>query len=752
MEPDNWHKQGPGELVLQNGRQAGARRPLGAVTTFIGRAPNCDVRLNVDGVEPLHCLLVVGAGAVHLRDLNSAKGTFVNGDRVENAPLRNGDLLKVGPFQFRVELATVPESIVDHTPLEESREALRIQAAAVAAQQVALEEEEARLQQRRHDLQQQEEQLAAHLDEKQRQVQLWSDFTQSERENWRKEKLEQEKILAQLEADLQQAQQDLARDHQKLTKERQHIQLVHQRLRKRWQQNWSAEKEKYQKQAKKLQADTLALEDRQRALAEREAAFHQVVVQFNTERELSTRELRDGRSTLAKDQETWRRRRSHEFTVLKGMQRQADETQLRIQQARQVLLEEKAAWDKQVGDLHKELVGLNSRIVNQRARVLEQQEEIVRLDAVLRERHAQVGKLPPPASGADVEHAPELLPECEVEICVETSAPLALEPEVWRGRLEHLDLLASELADQRIHLIEQYELLAAIQQTWQQQQAQAAAEMEAIAARLIGSEQALVQRDQQIVASELSLEARQREAESLRADMQAWQAQLAARELAVEQEHARQLQQLGQSRALLQEQLAGIAGLRQRWNLRRQQEVEKLQARQAVLDEQQAETHERRQALFEKGQQIEAEKRILSEKALALEQYRQEVFFRANDPASQRRVERQRRRWLSLNATMIRNCKTERDAARKALQQLEGQRIELDQALKRLTENELALAEKQAWLDEQEAALTARQALVAQELGKIEFQRQKAESQHLRMQEAIDTLAKSVYEESNQAA
>ena len=31
-----------GVLVLQTGRQAGARRPLGVTTTFVGRGQSCD--------------------------------------------------------------------------------------------------------------------------------------------------------------------------------------------------------------------------------------------------------------------------------------------------------------------------------------------------------------------------------------------------------------------------------------------------------------------------------------------------------------------------------------------------------------------------------------------------------------------------------------------------------------------------------------------------------------------------------------
>ncbi len=102
---DKKTRQEIGVLVLQTGRQAGARRPLGVPTTFVGRGPACDIRLNVAGVDPLHCLIVAGPDGVQIRDLDSAEGTYRNGTRTDQGLLCDGDILKVGPFQFRVELA-----------------------------------------------------------------------------------------------------------------------------------------------------------------------------------------------------------------------------------------------------------------------------------------------------------------------------------------------------------------------------------------------------------------------------------------------------------------------------------------------------------------------------------------------------------------------------------------------------------------------------------------------------------------------
>src|SRR5437868_12956411 len=113
MEPTHDPSSSPGsplagELVVQTGRLAGSRRPLGAALTFVGHAASCDVRLNGDGVHALHCLLARGPDGLLLRDLESEGGTFVNGERVSTALLRDGDLLGVGPYQFRLRLPAAP--------------------------------------------------------------------------------------------------------------------------------------------------------------------------------------------------------------------------------------------------------------------------------------------------------------------------------------------------------------------------------------------------------------------------------------------------------------------------------------------------------------------------------------------------------------------------------------------------------------------------------------------------------------------
>jgi hypothetical protein len=685
-----------GVLVLQTGRQAGARRALGAPTTLIGRGQKCDIRLSVDGVDPSHCLLVSGPEGLQLRDLDSAQGTFVNGVRADQATLHDGDILAVGPFQFRLELA--PQPAVDDRPTEEMREALRVQAAAVAAQQAALEEEELRLQQRRGDLQQQEEQLAAHLSEKQRQVQHWADHTKAEREALRKEKADQDKQFAKLEKELWQAREELTNERQQLTQARARIDKVYQRLRQRWQRQWAGERQKHQRLADELAAQRETLEQREHDLQKREAAFAEETSRIAAEHALGVGSLREGREALKKEQDSWRRRRSKEYLALKARAHEAEQTRIKIQQLRDLLTNEKLAWEKQHDALHKELLGLNNRIVNQRLRVQEQQEELARLDTAWRQRRAEIAQ--PIEQGATAgDEAPDAI---EIETLMEA-------PNAPTRRYHDLDRLDGELADQRAHLIEQYQRLGDIHDAWQQQRDSAAVDLEILAKRLMDEEQNLVKREQHVCIAEEQHQERTREIEAVRRELQLWREQLHARDHAFAQQHQKDTLLLRQHQALVEEQLASLAGLRQRWNLRRQKEIECLQAERVILAEEHKETQDRRRVLFEHSRQLDEEKRILAEKALALEQYRQEVFIRAKDPAAQRRVERLRRRWLTLNSTLIRNAKMAADVTKKDMAQLIDLRAELTKAVGRLTHEQAALAEQQTSLEERETSLKIRQ-------------------------------------------
>ncbi len=403
-------------------------------------------------------------------------------------------------------------------------------------------------------------------------------------------------------------------------------------------------------------------------------------------------------------------------------------------------MQEKHAWDKQQDSLQTELHGLNNRIVHQRLRAQEQQEEIGRLDAAHGERRLQIAR-PAASEAAAAAEAPGAVEFEGARGVLADALTSGAAPDALAQRCSDLDRLAGELADQRAQLIEQYKRLAGIHDAWQQQRDAAAADLESLAKRLTDEEQALAERAQHSKSAEEVVHERVRESEAVREELELMRTQLKVREQTFVQQHQQQTLVLRQHQALLEEQLAGLAGLRQRWNLRRQHEMDRLQTERMVLDQEQKQTHERRLALFEKGQQVDEEKRILAEKTLALEQYRQEVFVRAKDPAARRRVERLRRRWLTLNSKLIRNAKNAAANTKNALAELEALRAALTQASGRVAQEEAALADKQTSMEEMEAALQIRQQQLELQLPQLQSQ-----------QNDVETIAQKVFDEPDAPA
>jgi diguanylate cyclase (GGDEF)-like protein len=92
-------------LVRARGAQLGHVTRLGADPVRIGRSQECEIWLNDDGVSRKHAVIRPEQDSYLVEDTQSANGTFVAGQRVESALLRDGDLIQFGPqavFRFSV--------------------------------------------------------------------------------------------------------------------------------------------------------------------------------------------------------------------------------------------------------------------------------------------------------------------------------------------------------------------------------------------------------------------------------------------------------------------------------------------------------------------------------------------------------------------------------------------------------------------------------------------------------------------------
>ncbi len=97
------------ESLVEGGRQL-RRIALHPLPFRVGRNPGLGLSLASDSVSKEHAELLVHGGALYVRDLGSKNGTFVNSERVGEAPLREGDILHFAQVEFRVGRQEIDEA------------------------------------------------------------------------------------------------------------------------------------------------------------------------------------------------------------------------------------------------------------------------------------------------------------------------------------------------------------------------------------------------------------------------------------------------------------------------------------------------------------------------------------------------------------------------------------------------------------------------------------------------------------------
>jgi hypothetical protein len=87
-------------LIVRKGPQPGERFFVDRARLTIGRDPKSDVFLNDMTVSRTHAVVECEGDRVTVRDGGSLNGTYVNGLVVDEAVLRDGDVVQIGTFQM----------------------------------------------------------------------------------------------------------------------------------------------------------------------------------------------------------------------------------------------------------------------------------------------------------------------------------------------------------------------------------------------------------------------------------------------------------------------------------------------------------------------------------------------------------------------------------------------------------------------------------------------------------------------------
>jgi len=71
--------------------------------TTIGRLEDNTFQIAEPSVSSHHCEVLLKGNDVLIRDLNSTNGTFINGDKITESPLKPGQILRLGQIEMRLE-------------------------------------------------------------------------------------------------------------------------------------------------------------------------------------------------------------------------------------------------------------------------------------------------------------------------------------------------------------------------------------------------------------------------------------------------------------------------------------------------------------------------------------------------------------------------------------------------------------------------------------------------------------------------
>jgi predicted component of type VI protein secretion system len=91
------------KLVLLSTGMTGRTHELKVDKTTIGRLEDNTFQIPEPSVSSHHCEVLLKGNEVVIKDLNSTNGTFINGEKITESPLKPGQVLRLGQIEMRLE-------------------------------------------------------------------------------------------------------------------------------------------------------------------------------------------------------------------------------------------------------------------------------------------------------------------------------------------------------------------------------------------------------------------------------------------------------------------------------------------------------------------------------------------------------------------------------------------------------------------------------------------------------------------------
>jgi chromosome segregation ATPase len=638
----------PGELIVRNGKQRGARLPLRHPATVIGSADGCDVRLTADGIGPVHCLIVLTPDGPALRSWHPT-ATRVNGIARAECPLADGDEVRVGPCLFRLSWAA-------DDPAAPPPESLPAEAG----------------------------QLADHFDDRARQLAEREEQLALARAAFRRERDE----IRTIREDADRLRREAKALHTEAARERDRVRRLAGRFLRRHRQRWAEARRQLNAERAAVEAARHRLSAEERDLGAARSDFHAGAAE---ERD----RLRNEWAAL----DAQRRRAADEWAEANDYFAKQDA--LLNARAAELSAREKALGsakretEKETAALRAEAAGLETRIRHARAAV----EELERK----RERLVAAVLTPAPAP------APEP-PGARVALDRNSDRDLlawAAELEAWERKLGQdraalaavkagLDAEAADLADRRRVVAEQLALLAGARSQWQDAERRTVAEMEELARGLGRREQELDAREQRLFRADARRRQDAYDLWQFRLRLEAWQSKLLtveARWHVLREQAEAELAGREQAQERRESLVLELFG---RWEHERAGERERLRAELELWAADRARMLEAAAGYDRQREEVLAELVAHAARALAAEQLVAGAIADSGSPRVARRLEVLRKRWERVFAGKLREIDDRRSAAAAERARLEERYCELHRLLADVTEREGALNDRLA--------------------------------------------------------
>lgn len=697
----------PGVVVVQTGRLAGTRRHLRRPMTLLGLSHSCDVRIQGEGVAPLHCVLVHDDAGPIVRDLGG--GVRVNGELVDTHRLGNGDVIELGEVQLLLELETPPTSEnpnADAVLLKRERDAVRVQVAAVAAQQAALTEEEAALDQRATTLDRQETQLAGHLEERQQEL----DGREAELRDRHTEAQAAREAIDQQAAGVVQKQAEADQQHQQARLERQRLNDLRRRLWKRYQRHWDAR----EAALKRREAD---LGGREQQLERQRDAVRAFQERLNGELELGRRKLREEAQEVALAQQRWHEGVEAQRQDHARRQAELDLRASEVANAEAAQAAEQARGQQRLDHLGREAAGLEARVRNLRGQL-----------------GAQQGQ---PMAAAVV--PPAMAPALQAL----AAGPLP----------ERLRELAGMLGDQRLHLAEQWHRLVELLLLYHNEQTDAQRAIEAAGDQLARREREVTLAEQRLQHAREELDRRGNDLAHARYVLEASQARFTLSKADWQARADAADHRLTDREQALATRLDALDVVSARFEGQLSDELTQLQASRARCEEARRQFSQLWQECETLREALAEQERELTAESLAVERLRSELVHTApNSVKAEGRVEKLRQRELHRLDRETKALVAERD-------RLFAERASLDAEGKRLGQvEEGMLAWKREWAKQLAAADQQRldadddEATRQRELSQLRLQITLQERQLRQLRDEIERLVRALLEDAPEPA